>query len=107
VDETHLAKVVPEEMKKMLKAMQRKYLSETYHYMIVDTVCDGYSVKEMMLTYIRYLQRVIQRAPESLNSVQKSLVEQLPSLLGLRKKPKRDTSPLREKVIKSSSQEAD
>jgi hypothetical protein len=107
IDETHLEKVVPEEMKKMLKAMQRKYLNETYQYVIIDNGIDGYSVEESMMNYIEYLQCTIQRSPGLLKRSWETTIEQLPVLLNLAKPERRDASPIREIIIKSSSQDPD
>jgi hypothetical protein len=106
VDEGHLAHVVPEEMKRMLKAMQRRYIADTYHYVIMDTGCDGYCAEETMLTYIRYLQTVSNRAPQSLHAVQRDFVARLPELLGLEER-QRDANPIRDLIIRSSSQDKD
>ena len=102
VDEGHLDRVVPEAMRKMLKALQRKYIRETYQYVIINGGVDDGAI----LDYVRYLQQVVRRSPGLLNRWQEDTIEDLPRLLGLRT-PNRDRSPEREKIIPSSSQDPD
>jgi hypothetical protein len=108
VDETHLKRVVPREMRKMLKAMQRKYLLETYDYMLVNPGHGSYdTMEDVMFEYIDYLQDVVKCSPGLLSSCHETTIENLPFLLGLHRKPDRDSSPERGKIIKSSSQDLD
>jgi hypothetical protein len=108
VDETYLADVVPKEMKKMLKAMKRKYIRETYQYEIIANAIDGYSLAESMDNYIEYLQKTIEKSPGLIKRSWELTIEQLPTLLGMKKKKYvRDASPERDKIIKSSSQDSE
>jgi hypothetical protein len=90
VDETPFSGMVPDEKRKMLKALQRQWLTDTYEHVFVTNRYEG--VAEMS-KYVAYLQKSVRMCPGLLGEQLSRIVEQLPELLWGGK---------REKIIPSS-----